>query len=103
MNSGCTCKTCKFCKNGRYEMPCLDCEFESGKTPTMYKPKVITNADRIRARTDEELAEFIGGIFTMERDIWGDYDPRTVVMQEPRVEVRDKEEMLNWLKEEAQE
>jgi hypothetical protein len=28
----------------------------------MYKPPVITNADRIRAMTDEELAEFISGM-----------------------------------------
>lgn len=63
----------------------------------------MTNADKIRAMSDEELADFIGGMFTVERDIWGDYDPRTVVTQEPRVEVRDREEMLCWLKEEATE
>ena len=56
-----------------------------------------SNADRIRAMSDEELAEFIGGIFTVERDVWGDYDPRLVVTQEPRVEVRDKEDMMDWL------
>lgn len=65
--------------------------------------KPQTNADRIRAMTDEELADFIGGIFTIERDMWGDYDPRTVVTQEPRVEVRNKEDMLDWLKQEAEE
>lgn len=60
-----------------------------------------TNADRIRAMSDEELAEFIGGIFTVERDVWGDYDPRLVVTQEPRVEVRNKEDMMDWLKSSA--
>ena len=64
--------------------------------------KSRTNADRIRAMTDEELADFIGGIFTIERDMWGDYDPRTVVTQEPRVEVRNKEDMLDWLKREVE-
>ena len=59
--------------------------------------KPQTNADCIRSMTDEELAEFIGGIFTVERDVWGDYDPRLVVTQEPRVEVRDKEDMMDWL------
>ena len=57
-----------------------------------------TNADRIRQMSDEELADFLGGIFTIETDIWGDYDPRLVVMQEPRVEIRDKEGMMDWLK-----
>lgn len=63
--------------------------------------KLTTNADRIRAMSDEELAEFIGGIFTVERDVWGDYDPRLVVTQEPRVEVRNKEDMMDWLKSSA--
>lgn len=27
----------------------------------LFKPKMMTNADRIRAMTDEELAEFISG------------------------------------------
>lgn len=58
---------------------------------------VTSNADRIRAMSDWELADFIGGIFTVERDAWGDYDPRLVVTQEPRVEVRDKEDIMDWL------
>lgn len=61
-----------------------------------------TNADKIRQMTDEELADFIGGIFTIERDMWGDYDHRTVVTQGPRVEVRNKEDMLDWLKQEVE-
>lgn len=69
-----------------------DCQYYMGKT----------NADKIRQMSDEELAYFIGGIFTIERDMWGDYDPRTVVTQEPRVEVRNKEEMLEWLKQEVE-
>lgn len=69
-----------------------------------WKPKnnPVTNADKIRKMSDEELADFIGGIFTLDSDVWGDYDPRTVVMQEPRVEVRNKEEMLEWLKREVE-
>ena len=53
-----------------------------------------TNADRLRAMSDEELAEFIGGIYTLERDAWGDYDPCVVVES---VKIRDKEDMLSWL------
>lgn len=56
---------------------------------------VATNADRIRAMTDEELAEFIGEIYTLERDVWGDYDPCVVVDQ--GVKIRDKDDMLDWL------
>ena len=57
---------------------------------------VATNADRIRAMSDEELAEFIGGIYTLERDAWGEYDPCVVVEQS--VKIRDKDDMLNWLR-----
>lgn len=64
--------------------------------------KKQTNADKIRQMSDEALADFIGGIFTIERDMWGDYDPRTVVTQEPRVEARNKEDMLDWLKQEVE-
>lgn len=61
----------------------------------------MTQGDKIRAMSDEELADFIGGIFTLERDVWGDYDPRTVVTQSPRVEVRNTEDMLDWLRQEV--
>lgn len=54
-----------------------------------------TNADRIRAMTDGELAEFIGGIYTLERDAWGDYDPCVVIDQ--GVKIRDRDDMLDWL------
>lgn len=63
---------------------------------------IQTNADRIRSMTDDELAEFIGGIFTIECDIWGDYDPRLVVTQQPRVETRSKEDIMNWLQSPAE-
>lgn len=56
------CGTCKFSKNGKYDMPCLDCEFEPGKTPTMYEPQVITHIDRIRAMSAANLAEFLAQI-----------------------------------------
>ena len=69
----------------------------------MYKPPIITNEDKIRAMTREELADFICGIFTLEEDVYGNIDPRTVVTQEPRVEVRNKGEMLDWLQQEVAE
>ena len=42
-----------------------------------------SNADRIR-------------IYTLERDAWGEYDPCVVVEQS--VKIRDKEDMLDWLR-----
>lgn len=38
---------------------CLNCSWPPfAGEPTNFKPKPITNADRIRSMTDEELAEF---------------------------------------------
>jgi len=52
----------------------------------MYKPTVITNADRIRAMSDEELAQFIWNrdIFTVNRE-------------------KCCKDILDWLKEEVEE
>lgn len=71
-------------------------EFIKAEPPTITAAPPATNADRIRAMSDEELAEFIGGIYTLEIDAWGDYDPCVVVEQS--VKIRDKEDMLNWLR-----
>ena len=45
---------CPFCLYEKTEENCPGC-FEGSN----YRPKPITNADRIRAMTDEELAEFL--------------------------------------------
>ena len=59
-------KRCNNCANGAWSckesaLPevCLNCNFLSDGSPSEWKPKVATNADRIRAMSDEELAEFI--------------------------------------------
>ena len=90
-------KECESCSCGGDE---AKCDFYDYVRERVKKP--ITNADKIRQMTDEELADFIGGIFTLNSNVWGDYDPRTVVIQEPRVEVRNKKEMLEWLKQEVE-
>lgn len=60
----------------------------------------MKNSDAIRQMTDEELADFICGIFTIEYDLRGRPDPYMVVTKKPWVELHDKEELLNWLKQE---
>ena len=90
-------KECESCSCGG---DAAKCDFYDYVRERVKKP--ITNAGKIRQMTDEELADFIGGIYTLNSNVWGDYDPRTVVMQEPRVEVRNKKEMLEWLKQEVE-
>lgn len=38
---------------------CRSCEISAQKMGLLSKPAVVTNADRIRAMSDEELAEFL--------------------------------------------
>lgn len=61
-------KRCANCSNGAWscresQLPdvCLICRFRSDGTPSEWKPKVATNADRIRAMSDEELEDFLLG------------------------------------------
>lgn len=53
---------CENCK--KYD----DCKSGSGLTWPCgaYAPKIVTNADRIRSMTDEELAEWICSLMTAE-------------------------------------
>lgn len=66
-----------------------DCQYYRGKT----------NADRIRSMTDEELADFICGIYTLKEDMYGDCDYRLVVEEN---EFRDDDGLLDWLKSPAE-
>ncbi len=58
-------KECDNCANGRWvngkdaiQEICLECRYICGE-PTKWSEKPHTNADRIRAMSDEELADFI--------------------------------------------
>ena len=54
---------CVMCKHeGRAIFDgCCECEYpeNSDDPPTKYEPKPMTNADRIRRMTDEELADWL--------------------------------------------
>ena len=50
-----SCSRCKFQNRSKLELPCLECT--QNRAMDYFKP--ITNADRIRNMSDEELAEFL--------------------------------------------
>lgn len=59
-------KRCSDCANGAWtgeeRTPpevCTICRFKSDGEPSEWKPKVFTNADRIRSMSDEELMQFL--------------------------------------------
>lgn len=58
-------KRCVNCANGTWlkgncavTEVCLECEYVHAE-PSNWKEKVMTNADRIRSMTDEELADIL--------------------------------------------
>jgi hypothetical protein len=64
-----SCKECAHHNPDFIDEVCLHCSWpEFAGEPSNFKPKPITNADRIRAMTDEELAEFLW-------DVWRNKDP----------------------------
>lgn len=73
---------CPHCVFEKTEANCRGC-FEGSH----YRPKPITNADRIRNMSDEELAEYLDGVC---HDLW-------------QMFVKDPKKMwLDWLKQEAE-
>ena len=49
---------CIDCKNTGKQVCTVCCAYQGG-VPDRWEPKLITNADRIRAMSDEELARWI--------------------------------------------
>jgi hypothetical protein len=86
-------KECDNCANGAWlngkdaiTEICAECTYICGE-PTKWEAKLMTNADRIRAMSDEELAEFLESTHTnMAIKLGGEYI------------VRAKEYIEIWLK-----
>ena len=88
------CVMCKHEGNDFYDL-CFECEYpeNSDDPPAKYEPKPITNADRIRSMTDEELAEL-----WWERVDCGECP----VHRDCRLTGQDcKQLALDWLRQEA--
>ena len=54
-----TCKACRYYMTSPLEEPCESCHWDGviGQAPTNWE--ALTNADRIRAMTNEEMAEWL--------------------------------------------
>lgn len=57
-----SCKECVHHNPDFIDKVCLHCSWpEFAGEPSNFKPKPMTNADRIRAMNDEELADLLAG------------------------------------------
>jgi hypothetical protein len=86
-----SCETCKYQSKTEHEEPCKGCTHNATDN---YEP--MTNADRIRSMSDEELAEFL---------LSDDYYIDCTNCKEPENEYgtcigRCENELLRWLKSE---
>ncbi len=83
----------KFLCDNCEKYPCDDTEIKLMKYCPVYspKPKPQTNADRIRAMSDEELAEVISNL--------GDCD--TCYLYHNGCSINIKDAVLEWLKKEV--
>ena len=93
------CSTCSFGGRPIYKFPCSSCLYD-GKNMTMYAPQHReTNADKIRAMSDEQLAE-------MRAEIQIDCIEKLAPYCEGNFNY-SKQQMiegnLQWLKQEAEE
>ena len=88
---------CNICINGKlpsYSATCVEC----GLSRKNYKP--ITNADRIRSMSDEELAEWLERIrLCCATDLCGRNCPFAEVCYSS---AEAPKETLDWLKQEAE-
>lgn len=83
-----SCKECTHNNPDFIDEVCLDCYWpEFTEEPSNFEPKPVTNADRIRSMTDEELAEWINK-HDCHTNLYG-YD--------------HKEAIYDWLRQEAKE
>lgn len=81
------CKECKVCANADNEY-CFACD-----NGNQFKP--ITNADRIRAMSDEELAEWL--VWHANPEITCDYDEFEIGKY-----THEYDDALSWLKSQAE-
>ena len=79
------CTKCKHESKSVYDAPCNECVY-NGEEKDMFESNKKTNADRIRAMDDEELAEFFS-----ERDKIPN-----------RYKCKEIEDWVKWLQSEAE-
>lgn len=96
------CDTCAHKAGDKKAVECGTCmaSYNDGVlqgSPSNYKAKPMTNADRIRAMSDEELAEFLCGVYDEEnggvyQDECGKFINGTVIFDYDQYKIEE------WLK-----
>ena len=88
------CETCDYANRPPYKSPCSECDKTMGSPFCCYEhEEKPTNADRIRAMSDDELAEWLF-----------EFDCEAVAIGLLQMEqgLMTKEERLEWLQQSAE-
>lgn len=57
------CNNCFYSGRPSYKYPCCNCVSACDRPPDKWEAKPMTNADRIRAMSDDELVDFICSVY----------------------------------------
>ena len=103
-----TLKRCANCANGVWtcreqSVPevCIKCGYKSNGDPSEWKPINPTNADRIRAMSDEELADWLAR--TQIANVAEALEIARIPWEQPdSMKGEMKKECLEWLKQPAE-
>ena len=104
---------CSNCGNGKWRDgvtaitdTCTKCHFVDkgalGIQPSNWKPKEQTNADRIRAMSDEELAEWLVKQTVYQESAWSEPSYLNFLTNRDDTKERAIKDTVEWLKQPAE-
>ena len=95
------CETCDYANRPPYKSPCSECDKTMGSPFCCYEhEEKPTNADRIRAMSDEELAQFLADEIP-HGDCYG-CDLECATFEEDKFNNSCQDAFYRWLKQPAE-
>ena len=96
------CETCDYANRPPYKSPCSECDKTMGSPFCCYEhEEKPTNADRIRAMSDEELADWLAR--TQIDNVAEALEEVGIMIEKtPSLKEESQKEILEWLKQPAE-
>ena len=93
-----TCENCKYAGRPPYKSPCSECITHSKHEPV----EILTNADRVRAMSDEELAHELADIWDCHNCSEHERLDGHPLLREEQCDQKCEQHCLEWLKQPAE-
>lgn len=95
------CETCDYSNRPPYKSPCSECDKTMGSPFCCYEhEEKPTNADRIRAMSDEELACFLCSVYDEDQGITDEHCSKFIYGYV--IPDYDEDKICEWLKHPAE-